>query len=179
MSDDTLHINSDDLEAWKQEVEEDTPLEKPKEHLIMPPSVKRLSKRHPRHTPPSSSLRAKTFPILNVNDSSVVDHRTAAALRKGDYPIDYKVDLHGLTQEKAFAELKHAIQGCYAKKLRCVLVVTGKGGRDGEEGGVLKRSLPDWLNHSDVRPLVLMFCPAQLKHGGEGAFYLLLRRHRS
>jgi DNA-nicking Smr family endonuclease len=58
-----------------------------------------------------------------------------------------------------------------------LLVVTGKGeGR--EEGGVLRRLLPLWLEEGSHRGAILAIAPARRQHGGEGAFYLLLRRKR-
>jgi DNA-nicking Smr family endonuclease len=64
----------------------------------------------------------------------------------------------------------------YAAGLRCVLVVTGKGG--GEGRGVLRQMVPRWLGEASHRQYVLTFCPAQPRHGGDGALYVLLKRRR-
>ena len=59
---------------------------------------------------------------------------------------------------------------------RCVLVVTGIG--RGETRGVLREAVPRWLNEPAMRAHVLGFDHAQLKDGGLGALYLLLKRRR-
>jgi len=65
----------------------------------------------------------------------------------------------------------------YERGARCVLVVTGKGSHR-EGGGVLRRDVPHWLHQSGLRSLVLAFHPAQIRDGGDGALYVLLRRRR-
>ena len=69
-----------------------------------------------------------------------------------------------------------------------MLVITGKGSRSRGAGaplsfgegamGVLREALPGWINRPALRPLVLAFCAARPKHGGDGAFYVLLKRRR-
>ena len=58
------------------------------------------------------------------------------------------------------------------KKNKLVLVITGKGDK-GE--GVLKNNLIHWLNSKELRDKVLACNFASKKHGGTGAFYILLR----
>jgi DNA-nicking Smr family endonuclease len=41
--------------------------------------------------------------------------------------------------------------------------------------GVIRRRLPEWLAAAHVRPLVSGYAPAHPRHGGAGAFYVLLR----
>ena len=61
-----------------------------------------------------------------------------------------------------------------------VLVITGKGTRGGDfERGVLRRQIPFWLRSPQLRDAVLGFETAGPAHGGDGAFYVLLRRARS
>jgi DNA-nicking Smr family endonuclease len=47
-----------------------------------------------------------------------------------------------------------------------------------EDAGVLRAQMPRWLNEPRLRRRVLSFQTAQPRHGGEGAFYLLLRRKK-
>lgn len=56
---------------------------------------------------------------------------------------------------------------------RCVLVITGKG-KAGT--GVLRRRFLDWINQAEIRPHVSGYSVANARHGGDGAFYLLLKR---
>jgi len=91
--------------------------------------------------------------------------------------IDGHLDLHGMTRERAHQALSAFMHQAYDRGARCVLVVTGKGsGREG--GGVLRRDVPLWLNQSGLRALVLSFTHAQVRDGGQGALYVLLKRRR-
>ena len=59
------------------------------------------------------------------------------------------------------------------------LLITGKGKADGGgERGVLRRELPRWLNQPRNRERVVALTPAQPRDGGDGAFYLRLKRLR-
>lgn len=91
-----------------------------------------------------------------------------------------RLDLHGLRQVEAHAALSRFLRGAHAKGLRMVLVITGKGDGEGEawwEGrGVLRRSLPNWLDTPEMRTLVVAFQEADQRHGGAGAFYVQLRK---
>lgn len=107
-----------------------------------------------------------------------VDRRTAQKLKKGRFPVDVSVDLHGLTQAAAHKRLRAVLLSAYARRLRCVLVITGKG-RSGEGAGVIKRSVPEWLHEPALRRIVLRMETAQPEHGGGGALYVLLRRQRT
>ena len=117
-----------------------------------------------------------------------LDRRTAERLRRGQYPIESRLDLHGMNQDQAHRALALFIRQCHAARKRCVLVITGKGGRqkesrDGpyvnpEPPGVLKRKVPEWLKQADLAPLVLSSATATPAHGGAGALYILLKRQR-
>jgi DNA-nicking Smr family endonuclease len=108
-------------------------------------------------------------------------------------PVDAKLDLHGMTQEQAHGAVARFVAAQQAAGARCVLIVTGKGGRRddpfapkpaperftfGAGRGVLKDALPRWLNEPALRPHIVAVTPAQPGHGGAGAVYVLLRRKR-
>ena len=91
--------------------------------------------------------------------------------------IDARLDLHGYTLDKAFEVLKNFIHNQSRQNARCLLVITGKGGLLGR--GVLKAEMPVWMNSGEIRSLVLSYTTAQPKDGGDGAFYILLKRNRT
>ena len=94
---------------------------------------------------------------------------------KGQARIDARIDLHGLTEPAAHAALSQFIVSCAASRCRIVLVVTGKGAMG---TGILKRNLPRWLECPPLTAFVASTRPAYGHHGGEGAFYVLLRKRR-
>jgi DNA-nicking Smr family endonuclease len=133
--------------------------------------------REPERAPSSPlAVRAKPAPPKPATKPNPgIDRRTAERLRKGEMAIDRRLDLHGMTQERAHAALDRFVRGAWADGARMLLIITGKG--SGGEG-VLRRSLPQWLNAGEHAPRVLRMETAQPKHGGGGAFYVLLRRQR-
>jgi len=104
-----------------------------------------------------------------------IDRRTWQRLRRGQLAVEAVLDLHGHTREQAFAALQGFLHHTRQRGARCVLVITGRGSL---RGAVLRHELPRWLETPALRAMVLGFAPARIEHGGEGAFYVLLRRQR-
>ena len=94
-------------------------------------------------------------------------------LRKGAREVEARIDLHGMGQVEAYDALHRFIARSRNRDLRNLLVITGKG-RVG--GGVLRRMLPLWLEEAGLRANILAFIPARREHGGEGAFYIRLKK---
>lgn len=106
-----------------------------------------------------------------------IDRANAERLKRGLHRIEAVLDLHGMTQAEAHRALAAFIAASSDAGQRCLLVVTGRGlGSSGP--GVLKASLPRWLEEPTLRRHILAISPAQPRHGGSGAWYLLLRRLR-
>jgi len=104
--------------------------------------------------------------------------RQAKRFRQGKLPIEARLDLHGMTQKHAHTALLQFVHHAYHQQYRCILVITGKGQRSYEKGGVLRQALPKWLKDTGLKRMILSFETAQPKDGGSGAYYILLRRHR-
>jgi DNA-nicking Smr family endonuclease len=104
-----------------------------------------------------------------------LDRRTADRLRKGTRAPDARIDLHGMTADRAHRVCLRFLGEAIGHGHRVVLVITGKG-RGG--GGVLRESLPGWLRASPLGQSVVGIYQAHRKHGGEGAFYVYLKRRR-
>lgn len=104
-----------------------------------------------------------------------VGRRTLAALRRGEYPVDESIDLHGLDASTARQTLIRAVEA--EPSARCLQVVHGRG-LHSEDGPVLRDSLPDWLRRPPLAWRVLAFSSAPARRGGPGATLVLLRRAR-
>ena len=107
-----------------------------------------------------------------------IDRANAERLKRGRHPIEARLDLHGKTQAEAHHALAAFVHSSSEAGRRCVLVITGRGLGPGGPG-VLKRAVPRWLEEVGLRRKVLAIAPAQPRHGGAGALYLLLRRRRA
>jgi DNA-nicking Smr family endonuclease len=99
-------------------------------------------------------------------------------LKRGRFPIQDYVDLHGLTKQDAETRVREFLIQSHKYGLRCVLVVHGRGLNSENHIPVLKERLPLWLSRGPVKKRVLAFSTAQPYDGGTGAIYILLRRRR-
>lgn len=110
-----------------------------------------------------------------------IDKNTAERFRKGELPIDATLDLHGYTQAQAEPMLRRFIAAHHRRGSRMLLVITGKGTKpspDEDRRGILREALPRWLADESLASCILAFDMARQKHGGSGAYYVLLRRKR-
>ncbi len=89
--------------------------------------------------------------------------------------IGGRIDLHGLTQDRAQAALEAFLARAWDEGWRAVLVITGKGVQG---DGVLKKRTPDWLGAAHLSHIVAGISDAHKRHGGEGALYVALKRKR-
>jgi DNA-nicking Smr family endonuclease len=93
-------------------------------------------------------------------------------LKRGLYPSEDELDLHGLSQTAARDRLVEFLARSRDNARRCVRIIHGKGYRSGARGPVLKTAVDLWLRrHSDV----MAFSSARAIDGGTGAVYVLLR----
>ena len=104
-----------------------------------------------------------------------IDPRTFVKIKRGRIDVDAKLDLHGLRQAEAQRSLTAFLRRCQANGARIAIIVTGKG-LTRDEGGVLRRVVPMWLEAPNLRDVVVGFGEAARHHGGEGALYVRIRR---
>lgn len=105
-----------------------------------------------------------------------IDRNLLEKLRKGEFPIQDYVDLHGLTKQEAEMGIRDFLLDSYRHGLRCVLVVHGRGLNSENHIPVLKNRVPVWLSRGPVKKIILAFSTARAYDGGTGAIYVLLRR---
>ena len=139
------------------------------------PEIKKAPVQRPREAAPVQQPAPQ--PALTVGKVVDMDRRMARRLKRGELPMDGRIDLHGLTLDQAHSALTSYIRGAYNRGARCVVVVTGKG-KGGDGTGKIRRETPHWLNQAGLRPLVLAVTEARTHDGGTGAFYVLLKRKR-
>ncbi|MCW8093116.1 endonuclease SmrB [Alteromonas sp. ASW11-130] len=86
-------------------------------------------------------------------------------LRRGDFPPEMVLDLHGLTKEAAKQELAALIYTARKELIDCVSVMHGKG------SGILKNALPHYLVQ---HPHIKAFHQATKEYGGQSAILVLI-----
>ena len=151
-----------------------------------------------RTASPNSAHSVRPLPRLNGSTASAaltgaevaqvgrpeagLDRRTANRLRKGAREPDARIDLHGMSAERAHRACLTFLGDAMARGCRVVLVITGKG-RSSDDPmargrGVIRDSLPGWLRASPLGRSIVGIYQAHQKHGGAGAFYVYLKRRR-
>jgi DNA-nicking Smr family endonuclease len=104
------------------------------------------------------------------------DRTSLRRIKSGRVKIDDSLDLHGLNQNAAHRALTGFISSAQRRGCKLVLVITGKGDRFSKSEGVLRSQLPRWLKETELSGAILSFSKASVAHGGEGAFYVQLRK---
>ncbi|MGP3696663.1 Smr/MutS family protein [Rhodobacter sp. NSM] len=114
-----------------------------------------------------------------------MDAKSFARMSRGKLSPEARIDLHGMTLTEAHPELIRFVLNAHADGLRLVLVITGKGSRRPDDHGpipqrqgVLRHQVPLWLRMPPLGAVVLQVAVAHLRHGGDGAYYVYLRRGR-
>lgn len=140
-------------------------------------NIKRVSPKRPQSV---VVQRVKDRPILSHGAAPGLDRRSAQRMKRGQFQIEGRLDLHGYRQEDARNALNQFIARKATSHRRCVLVITGKGTRTnngvGRHIGVLREMVPFWLNEEPNRGRVLSFGNATPSDGGAGALYVLLKK---
>lgn len=191
-------VRADELDLWQRVMRETDPLHKrPKKD---PENVRSKQAAEPDTRPP------KPFPKFELGQAAMpqtethyfarttsdrlkadqvrMDSKAFGRLKRGKLVPEARIDLHGMTLDQAHPELVRFILTSQTRGLRLVLVITGKGMREDpydpmpRRRGVLKTQVPQWLRMPPVAQAVLQVSEAHRRHGGEGAYYVYLRRAR-
>ena len=192
------HLSPDDKAVWDHVRPQIKPMHSPKQPAkgadkLVKPAGKVQQSPTPRDPLPSFKVGAKAdiaspddiLPPLRERLRSApvtMDAKNFLRMKAGKLKPEGRLDLHGMYQDEAYPELIAFILNAQASGKRLVLVITGKGrlsdGWAPEGPGVLRRSVPQWLKLPPLAPAVLEVRPAHLKHGGDGAYYVYLRRRK-
>ena len=94
-------------------------------------------------------------------------------------------DLHGLSLEEANNKIDLLINNSYEEDIRKLIIVTGKGIHSQNEKdpyvskklGLLRYSVPEYIyNNKELMKLIKEIKAADIKDGGDGAFYVYLKK---
>jgi len=109
---------------------------------------------------------------LNEFMRSGISRMTLRKLRRGQWPVQDSLDLHGLNSDAARKLLLEFLRDALRHGLRCVCVIHGKGWHTDGGEGILKTRTRHWLTQCAE---VLAFCEPPLHEGGGGAVWVLLK----
>lgn len=176
-------LQSDEIRLWHRIAKTTKPL--PGNKL---PELPKLQTKAIEAAPNANLNPPPKHRVIKKSEPSI-RHLEAASnhkrIRRGKLQIDDTLDLHGLTQASAQARLEGFIIKSNWENMRCVLVITGKGDSANlpreimrAPKGILRERLRGWLNSPNLKPMIAGISQANLKHGGSGAFYILLKRRQ-
>lgn len=135
----------------------------------------------------TTSTRVELAPTLTesfAKQSPAMDRKRFTQLKRGNLKPEGKLDLHGMTVDRAHMALSRFVMNAHGQGKRLVLIVTGKGKMRDDGGpipvrhGVLRHQVPQWLSLPPLAGVVLQVTPAHQRHGGTGAYYVYLRKAR-
>lgn len=190
-------LTPDEIELWRKVAKQAERL-----HPELPQSVHpvTLPRPKPNKTP---KVRAEAFELGQTAASKPARHslkpsvseglrmspvqmdtKAFGRMKRGKLKPEGKLDLHGMRMDTAHPALVRFILTAQAQGKRLVLVITGKGKDRDDPGpiptprGVLRNQVPHWLTIPPLAQAVLQITPAHISHGGDGAYYVYLRRVR-
>lgn len=122
----------------------------------------------------------------NKNNLKIESSSIGKKFKKGKVSIDKIVDFHGLSLEKAKLKFVKTIDECFNSRERCILFVTGKGMKKRNQDttntrlfyGKIREDFQKWIYEKNVVSKILNVVPAGLTHGGDGAFFVYLRKKK-
>jgi len=184
-------LSPEERRLWEQVAASATPLRPAtppgEEPSPAPPDPPRPAPRPPIRAPKPAAARA-TVDLAPDPQAALaraqpqMDRRRFERLRRGRLEPEARLDLHGMTLERAHAALTAFVLDADARGLRLLLVITGKGREPGgvwpQRHGMLRHSVPHWLVAPPLAGHILQVAPAHQRHGGGGAYYVYLRRRR-
>ena len=159
-----------------------TPQAKPRKPLPFAAMPKRIEL--PTQRPSTSVSLTPTISEQVRNQPVQMARKAFDQMKRGKLRPAGKLDLHGMTLDRAHPALPRFVLGAQAQGKRLVLVVTGKGKQRDDGGpipvrfGVLRHQVPQWLSTPPLSSAVLQVSEAHLRHGGGGAYYVYLRKPR-
>ncbi|MEZ5865210.1 MAG: Smr/MutS family protein [Geminicoccaceae bacterium] len=167
---------AEELALWRHVTRDTTPMGKAGPAAPPTPPESPPAPASPQPAPPRPVVPVGPPPLRPQPTTQGIDRRTLQRLGRGLFPIDARLDLHGMTQEEAHRHLGFFLAHHQRRGSRCILVITGIGERS--TGGILRTMTPRWLAEPANAQRVIAHAPAQRHHGGAGALYVLLRRLR-
>jgi DNA-nicking Smr family endonuclease len=181
-------LTPEEAQMWRRLAATVTPLHPPAPVTALPKSVQvepprpapRVRGRVPLPLPAPPPPPTRAAPL----SAKGLDGSWDRKLAKGPIEPDRTIDLHGLTLDAAHARLDFAIADALASGARVILLIAGKPrphdehDARGSRRGAIRAKLLDWLAASRHAPRIAAVRPAQPRHGGIGAVYVVLRRGR-
>ena len=179
-------LSADEKAAWAKLAASVTPLEGRKRPKAVkgthPAPQQEAALTHPVAKPVMPEPRTH-IPAPRPSPQPGLDSHWDRKFKSGMIQPDYTLDLHGHTLETAYNRLMAGIDQARAMDARVVLLIAGRSrpvdpADRAERRGAIRAKLLDWLAASRHSDAISAVRKAHIRHGGEGAIYLVLKRSR-
>ena len=126
------------------------------------------------------------IPLKKSSSENIrIDKKKLNLLKRGKLKPEKILDLHGYNYLEAKSRSIDFVKENFSMGLRLILIITGKGsiknnkkhGNPHLKEGILKKSLKSWIYESEMSPNILGIISSHISHGGEGAFYIYLKKN--
>ena len=121
----------------------------------------------------NKNLTVTPIHFSKENHTSGLSKKNIKELNSGKFKVQSKIDLHGYKLKEAKILFFEFLQNSFYSNKRNVLVISGKGVNG---NGKIKLSIPVWITSSRLSPLIYFYSIAAPKDGGNGAYYIRLRK---
>ncbi|ALE15571.1 SMR /MUTS family protein [Altererythrobacter epoxidivorans] len=183
-------LSDEESVAWAKLAATVTPLPgtKPvRKHVIPspPPAVPKTPAAKPAKGPlkPQAPRKVPLPPPAPPIQAGGLDGHWDRRIKGGAVQPDFTLDLHGHTLDQAYDRLMSGLDQARAMDARVVLLITGRSrpvdpADRAERRGAIRAKILDWLAASRHADAIAAIRRAHIRHGGEGALYLMLKRRR-
>ncbi len=122
-----------------------------------------------------------------INSDDKLPNKDSKSLDQNNYKIK-SIDLHGFTLDEANKAIENFINNAFFENVNKLIIVTGKGLHSNNEKdpytskdlGILKYSVPEFIsNNKSLMNMITEISDAKIEDGGEGAFYIFLKKNKS
>lgn len=180
-------LTAEEKAAWARLAESVTPLagrRRPVASATEPAKAAGTVKPAPPPTMPARPAPIPaTRPAVSPSEQSGLDGHWDRKLKQGVIRPDYTLDLHGHSLDTAYDRLMSGLDQARAMEARVVLLIAGRSrpvdpADRAEKRGAIRAKILDWLAASRHEGAISAVRRAHIRHGGEGALYLVLKRAR-
>ena len=154
----------------------------------MPKPIKSDTLRPIIKEPESDKVYEKVKNITAQQKTAIQKSDINKKLKKNKIPVNRKIDFHGCSLTDAKKIFFNTINDCFLKNFRCILFVTGKGSIKKENDysqktklfyGKIRNNFVSWTTHNAVQSKILNVQQANIENGGDGAFFVYLRKNKN
>ncbi len=175
-------LSAEEASAWETLAETVTPLEGKRfvRSVVTQTAPKPPPKQPPK--PPKPAVTPRSIPPPpRAPTPGNLDSHWDRKLKAGQIQPDFTLDLHGHGLDAAYQRLMSGVAQARSMGARTILLVAGKSrpvdpADRGSRRGAIRAKVLDWLAASEHGSAIAAIRRAHMRHGGEGALYIVLRR---